>query len=67
MNKDDNNSSNSKAGNITPTLFTWKSFHLKAPLSLIIELRALLVDYYYIPSIQPIAQNTVDNQDLYIE
>lgn len=70
MNGDDNNSNNSKIRNIMPSLFTRNSFLLQAPLSLISSMRVkalCLVDNCYTPSIQPIAQNTVDNQYVFVE
>ena len=70
MNNDGNNANNSKIRNIIPTLFTWKSLTLKAPFLLIssMGLRALsLIDYCYVPRIQPIAQNAIDNQYIFVE
>lgn len=67
MNNDGNNS---EIRNMMSTLFTWRSFNLKAPFSLIssMRLRALYLVYYcYIPSIQPIVQNIVDNQYAFVE
>lgn len=70
MNGDGNNSNNSKIRNIMPTLFTRNSFILQAPFSLIssMRVRALCLVYNcYTLNIQPIAQNTVDNQYIFVE
>ena len=70
MNNNGNNTNNLKLRNIMPTYFTWKSSSLKAPFSLISSMRLrnlCLVDYCYIPGIQPIYQNMIDDQYISVE